>query len=65
MMLISKGLKLKTPQYISNIERGKCNAPEYVIEYMLNTYEADKEKFISYYLKLRREELEHIFGLRR
>ena len=51
---VSRSLGLKSCQFLSNIERGLCSAPLYVISYLANQYRIDVEKIIKYAQELER-----------
>lgn len=52
---VSNRLKLKSSQYISNIERGQCAVPGYVLKEMVVLYEIDRFEFLNMLSKLQRD----------
>ena len=45
---IADSLGLESPQFISNIERGKCAIPMHVMRQLIKEYGIDKSEFLSY-----------------
>lgn len=45
---IADSLGLESPQFISNIERGKCAIPMHVMRQLIKEYGMDRNDFLSY-----------------
>ncbi len=49
---IAKVVGFKNAQFISNIERGACSTPWYVLKIMIEQYNLDKMEFLTYFHQL-------------
>ena len=45
---IAETLGLESPQFISNIERGKCAIPMHIMRQLIKEYSMDKSEFLEY-----------------
>ncbi len=45
---IAETLGLESPQFISNIERGKCAIPMHIMRCLVKEYKIDKNDFLDY-----------------
>jgi transcriptional regulator with XRE-family HTH domain len=45
---VAETLGLESPQFISNIERGKCAIPMHIMRQLLKKYNMDKNEFLDY-----------------
>lgn len=59
---VKKILKYKSPQIISDWERGICCAPHRVLPILVKTYGIDVEEFVDIYLDAYARELEGWFS---
>jgi len=48
---VSDHLDFSSAQFISNIERGKCAVPRYLLKELADLYDLDKNEFISLLIK--------------
>jgi len=45
---VAETLGLESPQFISNIERGKCAIPMHIVRQLVKEYHLDKSEFLHY-----------------
>ncbi len=45
---IAKAIGLQSAQFISNIERGLCSVPGYILKSMVDEYDINRAEFIKY-----------------
>ncbi len=62
---VSDHLGLASPQFVSNIERGKCAVPKYILKEMVLLYSLNENEFIEQYLKWSEKSLRILFKKRK
>lgn len=53
--------KFKNTQFISNIERGLCSVPGYILRIMITAYKINPLEIVEHLAKLKTEYYTHIF----
>lgn len=52
---IAETLGLESPQFISNIERGKCAIPMHIVRQLIKEYGLDRAQFLEFITELQRD----------
>lgn len=59
---VSSIIGLNSKQFISNIERGLCAAPNYMVKIMLAEYRINASDFIGFISTIKKDYYKKIFG---
>lgn len=52
---IARAAKFSNAQFISNIERGLCSVPGYILNTMVGLYQIEKVEMVEYLIDLKKE----------